>query len=232
MASILVYHSIGEDGSFITIRADELEKQLAHLDDKRRNGFSIMTVSQLYERLAKKEPSNLNQVVVVTFDDAYENFYTLAWPLLQKYKIPATVFAPTGLLGKTWTVSDGTKLNIMTAAMLKEIAGDDLGLVEFQPHTRMHADLSAIPHAKYSQEIDGSRDELTRLIGSANTYSILAYPFGRVKEETVQYLREHGWAGGMTMNPGRVTAQGDPFLLPRYFVGPKTTFEQFTSFCL
>lgn len=36
--------------------------------------------------------------VVVTFDDGYENIYTTAWPILMKYKIPATIYLTTGYI--------------------------------------------------------------------------------------------------------------------------------------
>ncbi|HDZ00151.1 MAG TPA: polysaccharide deacetylase family protein [Nitrospirae bacterium] len=33
---------------------------------------------------------------VLTFDDGFRNFYTQAFPILQKYGFGATVFLPTG----------------------------------------------------------------------------------------------------------------------------------------
>jgi len=36
------------------------------------------------------------RAVLVTFDDAYEDFAEHAWPVLQKYQVPAVLFVPTG----------------------------------------------------------------------------------------------------------------------------------------
>jgi len=44
--------------------------------------------------------------VVLTFDDGYQNNYTHAYPLLEKYNVPATIFLTTGFVNKThylWT---------------------------------------------------------------------------------------------------------------------------------
>ena len=44
--------------------------------------------------------------VVLTFDDGYKNNYTHAFPLLKKYKVPATIFVTTGFIDRTdylWT---------------------------------------------------------------------------------------------------------------------------------
>src|SRR5690606_21767381 len=34
-------------------------------------------------------------VVVLTFDDAYEDFYTVVWPILKKFNFPAVLYTPT-----------------------------------------------------------------------------------------------------------------------------------------
>lgn len=51
----------------------------------------------------KKLPAN---PVVITFDDGYKNNYDVAFPLLQEYQVPATVFVTTGFVDRThflWT---------------------------------------------------------------------------------------------------------------------------------
>lgn len=90
-ASILMYHSIGEGGAFFAVTEEDFEKQLLYL---KRRGFVCITLSELVEKLERKEDVSSN--VVLTFDDGYEDNYTKAFPLLKKYDIPATIFLITG----------------------------------------------------------------------------------------------------------------------------------------
>ncbi len=39
------------------------------------------------------------RALLVTFDDAYRDFATLAWPILQRNRVPATLFVPTAYVG-------------------------------------------------------------------------------------------------------------------------------------
>jgi peptidoglycan/xylan/chitin deacetylase (PgdA/CDA1 family) len=41
--------------------------------------------------------------VVVTFDDGYQDNFTVAYPILKKYEIPATIFVTTSFIGTTRT---------------------------------------------------------------------------------------------------------------------------------
>jgi len=70
--------------------------------------FSIVPIYEL-PLDHKKIPSALNPkpFCVLTFDDGWHDFYTYAFPILRSYRVPATVFLPTDLIGtEDWFWTD------------------------------------------------------------------------------------------------------------------------------
>lgn len=90
---VLCYHGVCEDrmagqawvpGFFVTGSA--FERQLQYLQQNAR-------VLPLTESVARLRDGSLpSRCVSITFDDGYANNLSLAYPLLRKYKMPATVF--------------------------------------------------------------------------------------------------------------------------------------------
>lgn len=75
----------------------EFERHLRLLTDRYRP-ISLRDLVGFLERGATLP----GRAVVVTFDDGYRNFATQAWPLLVRYRVPATLFVPTEEGGRLW----------------------------------------------------------------------------------------------------------------------------------
>jgi len=95
-ALILLYHRVAEVGLDPWRLCVTPQHFAEHLEIVRKHGRP-MQLRQLTQALRN---GNLpRRAVVVTFDDGYgDNFYN-AKPLLERYDIPATVFAATGYIG-------------------------------------------------------------------------------------------------------------------------------------
>ena len=78
----------GEEHLFV--RPAELEQQLQYLSE---NGYETI----FFEDLAHLE--RYEKPVILTFDDGYDDNYTLLLPLLQKYHMKATIFMIAGDIG-------------------------------------------------------------------------------------------------------------------------------------
>ncbi|MBZ5606611.1 MAG: polysaccharide deacetylase family protein, partial [Acidobacteriia bacterium] len=87
---ILMYHRFPPGGCF--------ESQCAHL----RRHYSPISLTEAVRLLRERRPLPTG-AVVVTVDDGYRDFLERAYPALQRYSIPATVFLTTDLPDrKTW----------------------------------------------------------------------------------------------------------------------------------
>jgi peptidoglycan/xylan/chitin deacetylase (PgdA/CDA1 family) len=86
--AILCYHRVGTDGVplFSHLKPNEFEFQMRYL----RKHYRIASLDQLCREL--QEARLVEPTVAVTFDDGYRDLYTHAFPALQKYGIPATIY--------------------------------------------------------------------------------------------------------------------------------------------
>lgn len=95
-ALVLMYHKIGEPATDIwdiAVSEQNLEEQFLYLKDK-----NIVSLDELMHSLKKKKLKK--NCIAITFDDGYIDNFSLAKPLLEKYKLPATFFIPTINIGQ------------------------------------------------------------------------------------------------------------------------------------
>jgi CelD/BcsL family acetyltransferase involved in cellulose biosynthesis/peptidoglycan/xylan/chitin deacetylase (PgdA/CDA1 family) len=89
---ILYYHRINDDRDpfFPATPVAQLERELRIVSRQ----YRIVSLAEAVRRLTDGGPPG--PVVVITFDDGYEDNYRVAYPILRKYGIPATIFLATG----------------------------------------------------------------------------------------------------------------------------------------
>ncbi|MEN6627782.1 MAG: polysaccharide deacetylase family protein [Candidatus Sumerlaeia bacterium] len=101
-ASVLMYHGIVRDplavGDWCFVGEADFGKQIKYL----ARHFEVVALADLPERLQRPAPQR--PLAAITFDDGYESNYALAWPVLRKYGLPATIFLNTALVGGDDTV--------------------------------------------------------------------------------------------------------------------------------
>jgi len=88
---ILPYHMIVDrpNGFYPETSLKIFEKQMAHIS---RN-YTVVDLSELVDRVKQGKP--LHGLVAITFDDGFRDNYELAFPILRKLHIPATIFLST-----------------------------------------------------------------------------------------------------------------------------------------
>lgn len=89
---ILCYHRVGTAGVpvFSRLEPGVFEAQMRYL----KKHYRIVPLGQLCQEL--QQARTVPPTLAITFDDGYRDLYTHAFPVLQKYAIPATIY----LIGK------------------------------------------------------------------------------------------------------------------------------------
>lgn len=179
-----------ELGYNLSIEATTFEEILKYLSD---NGYQTIHIEDITDGSAP------NKAIILTFDDGYKDFYTTAFPLLQKYDYTASVGVISGKM-------DGNQY--MTPENVKEI--NDAG-IEILSHTVHHLELPSTANAE--TEITESKKDLEELIGKPVTGFV--YPAGKYDDESIKLLKEAGYKVALTTKPGYADLGGDLFQLHR-----------------
>jgi len=207
---VLMYHRVGESVNAWEQRyCVEPSRFAAHMRALHKRGYRPVRDDDFFDWLAGRA-SLPAQSFLLTFDDAFEGVFEHARPVLLKLGWTATVFAVSGRMGgdDAWDLQNnpaGRRHRLMTEAQVRTLAQEGFSI---QSHSRLHRDLTAIPHAELRDELAGSRAELQALIGQPVRY--LAYPFGQFNAEVQAAAVAAGYCGAFSTKPGFNYRDADP----------------------
>lgn len=215
---ILMYHAVHvmdpseASNANLIVDPDLFEAQIKALS---KAGYYFLTPEEAYKAFTENAlPAR--KVVWLTFDDGNEDFYTIAYPILKKYKAKATNNVITGFVKK------GNAGNL-TVKQMKEMMAHGMS---FQSHTVNHPDLSATDKATQKVELTDSIDFLeNKLNTKVNT---IAYPSGRYNQTTLD-LAKKTYKLGLTTNEGLASAKDGLLSLNRIRILPTTTAKGLLS---
>lgn len=127
-AVVLTYHSTLPPQTPLISVPHHLDGDLFH--DQMRylasSGFNCVSLQQIAEYI--KNRSIPSRTVAITFDDGFYNNFSVAFPILERYRIPATIFIAAGYIGSTrlnWPEELAILLTLASVSRLK-IADRDL----------------------------------------------------------------------------------------------------------
>lgn len=128
---------------------------------------------------------------VLTFDDGYRDFATLAHPILRDLGYTATVFIVTDRIGGRADWNGATRDPLLDGDEIRGLAGDG---VEFGSHSRTHAHMPRCSDGELQSELRGSRALLSEIIG--REVDIVAWPYGESDPRTRRAASEAGYEVG------------------------------------
>jgi peptidoglycan/xylan/chitin deacetylase (PgdA/CDA1 family) len=214
MRAILTYHSIDDSGSPISVDRAAFREHVAFL------ASGAVRVTDIAGVLAQPEDA---QAVALTFDDAFANFATEAWPLLRDRGLPAMLFVVSGHAGGTNAWGGREQAGIPTLPLLD---WDDLGRlaeegVTLGAHSRTHPDLRGTDDAALADEVAGSADVIAARTGRRP--EAFAYPYG-AQDTRVASAAAAAYRFACTTDLRLLARDEEALLLPRldayYLRGP------------
>lgn len=213
---ILMYHSVHNmaeseaANANLIVDPETFESQLKAL---KKAGYYTLTPEEAYRILAKNEVPKGKKYVWLTFDDGVEDFYTIVYPLLKKYKMTATNNIITDFTQKE-------KENVLTFDQIKEMKKAGL---TFESHTVNHPDLANSSLETQKNELVASKHLLDKVLDQ-NT-SVIVYPSGRYSQVTIDQAKKADYKLGLTTKNGLASSADGLYALKRVRILPTTTEE-------
>ena len=191
--AVLMYHRIVSDDADCSaiepgmyVRASTFARQLDWLADR----FRVGTLGDVIDH-----PPALDDrpAVALTFDDGWIDNLEIAWPLLQRAGLRATIFVV-----RDWVVTGvNGEGEFMRPSDVSELAAEG---IEFGAHTTTHPQLDRLDAASIATELEGSKQAVAGWTGQPCRF--FAYPFGRFNDDALETARrlflasvtvEQGW---------------------------------------
>jgi len=224
-ALIICYHCIKDEPwpHLRPAKVADFESQMQYLA-KAYNPISLETMAQ-HLREGTPLPA---KAIAVTFDDGYLDNYENAYPILQQYGVPATIFLTTGFIETgeipAWDKEYYTaeKALMLSWAQVREMS--DSG-ISFGSHTLTHPFLTRIPPEQVQREIRLSKDIIEQQIGKPVT--TFSYPSGDFDSDTIGIVKEVGYSAAVTTIAGHNGAHDDIHALKRNVIQLQSVCHKF-----
>jgi peptidoglycan/xylan/chitin deacetylase (PgdA/CDA1 family) len=198
------------------------ERQLAWLQ---RHGYHGLNADAFYHLwFTKKVRPIPGKPVVLTFDDAYADFYESAWPLLRRYGFTATVFVPTDYIGgsASWDSGYGPPARIMSWEQIIELHSKG---IQFGSHGCRHKPLPELTRSEALDDCVESRRVLQDKLGTE--IAGYCYPYAFADAMTKGLVDEAGYRFAVGGRGGKSPDRNNPFYIPRIEIFGGDTMDRF-----
>src|SRR5436190_3380797 len=188
---IICYHSVTGDAA--PVQPDPHKQHLPlrlflrQLDFLQRKYNVISLPDYVAARRAKRDLPDYS--IILTFDDGFEDFYSVVAPQLRQRGLPATVFVITDRAFGRFVPNGETFLDW---EQIRELAAAG---IEIGSHSCSHVPLSEMSREEVTRELAESRALLESNLGYAP--SSLSYPFGQTSDSISRLAQSMGFTCGI-----------------------------------
>ncbi len=219
-ATITLYHHVSESTPASTsISPSDFRTHLEHLRD---DGFTVMPLPELLTALQARQQIP-DKTMAITFDDGYISIFDTAFPILQEFGFPFTVFINTQPLNDRMN-------GYMTWEQVKTLS--DAG-VTIANHMENHPHMVDAEQGEDQNARDTRlREELLRAQAriareTGQDHKFIAYPYGEYDLANKAMLDSLGFMG-LGQQSGAIGFDSDFLALPRFpFGGSYTDLNDF-----
>jgi len=195
--TILTYHLVGAGTpSPVDLPSDVFRAQLGEL----RTFAQVCSLDEALYRLERRIESS-RPLVVITFDDGFDNFRTQAWPILEEFQLPATLYVPVGFLEGTSgaPLSGAEGLPPLSRVALRDLSVN--ARLTIGSHSWSHRDVRLISSSDLRADLQRSREYLEDRTGRVVDH--FCYPqakWSRTAEKEVEAIYRTGVIAGGRRN--------------------------------
>jgi glycosyltransferase involved in cell wall biosynthesis len=220
---VLMYHAFSDSGErdrFIVSRR-RFSRQLTLL---RLLGYKPIAFDQLGRALRDDEELP-RRAVVITIDDGYRDVHEIAFPVLRRHRMPATVFLVSQRIGGRNDWGDPGVVSGRPLMSVEEIEEMRRAGVAFGAHTRSHRSLVAADDAELTEQVSGSREDLQALLD--DPIDTFAFPYGEFDERTAPASEFAGFLAACSNRARPAQPGDDPLLIPRIEISGSDSLLRF-----
>ncbi len=206
---ILQYHHIATNTPESTsLRPDLFRRQMAFLRD---HGFQVWPLSRLVEALQSEHPLP-DGVVAITFDDAYDDIYTTAAPILKQFGFSFTVFVSTEYVQRR-------QRGYMTWDDLRALQKQGGSLANHShSHTHLLRQIAGESNLQWQKRVTNEIEQAQTLLEqeTATTHRYFAWPYGEYSESLVKLIQQMGYLGFGQQSGAVSKAHLQSGIIPRF----------------
>jgi len=234
------------DGDAYAVSLGSFIRQIDYLGAE---GYAFVSVDEILEA-SRGGRSLPEKAVLLTFDDAYESFYSNVFPLLKAKGYPCVL----AVVSSWHDYPEGSSEHVsrlMSWAQIKEVA--DSGLVEIASHSHDgHRAIAADPYGSTAPALAvRAYDISARAYESAQSYEarvlgdlrssakvleerverkprVLVWPYGRYTAIGVSVAQKAGFSMNLTLDSGRADV-ADLREVPRQMIAGDLSADSFAS---
>jgi peptidoglycan/xylan/chitin deacetylase (PgdA/CDA1 family) len=177
-ADILMYHSISDAPGPTSIAPDVFAAQMQALA---ASGLPVVTPDALANPPAPR-------VVIISFDDGFQDFADTAWPILRDHGFCPIVYLPSGLMGgsDSWAGGNIPARPLMSWDRVEALAAEG---VCFGAHSVTHPDLTTLDALMLEEEVSGSGQDIAARLGQPTRH--FAPPYGASNSSVLRQVAQH-----------------------------------------